>query len=246
MSTLEEINLFFNSLLHSGVLIQRYKRFLADVRLDDGTIVTAHCANTGAMLNCAEPGWPVWLSYSDNPKRKLAYSWELVRNDLKEWIVVNTLLANKVVGEGLTLDLIAELSGYQHIKREVRFGLEKSRVDFLLSDPKKSDCYLEVKSVTLLDNGQGYFPDAVTVRGQKHLRELSNIAQQGKRAVLLFCVQHSGVSSVSVASHIDQQYADELQAAMHHGVEILAYSTNISPEKILINQRIPFICKFSS
>jgi len=231
----------FSEPLIQGVLIKRYKRFLADIQLTDGTIVTAHCANTGAMTGCAEPGWQVWLSPSNNPKRKLAYSWELVLTDQNHWIGINTHKANLLVKEALHQETIVELLGYEKLKSEVKFGKENSRIDFLLTDQSKVDCYVEVKSVTLLSNGQGYFPDAKTVRGQKHLRELSLIAQEGKRAVLLFCVQHSGIKSVSVAEQIDPNYAEALNHAILSGVKVLCYGCEISPEKIYINQPLPFL-----
>tara|TARA_R110002167_G_scaffold118143_8_gene294553 strand:+ start:33422 stop:34126 length:705 start_codon:yes stop_codon:yes gene_type:complete len=227
--------------LRQGTLIKRYKRFLADVELDDGSVVTAHCANTGAMTGCAVPGWQVWLSHSDNPKRKLAFSWELVLTTQGQWIGINTHKANELVAEALADNRLQELLGYSRIQREVKFGQENSRIDFLLHDDELTDCYLEVKSVTLLQDGQGYFPDAVSLRGQKHLRELSQLAREGKRAVLLFCVQHSGIHSVKVAQHIDPFYALELGRAMDCGVEIFAYDVSMSPEKIYINQGIPFI-----
>ncbi|MEP7704479.1 DNA/RNA nuclease SfsA [Paraglaciecola sp. 25GB23A] len=227
--------------LRRGILIKRYKRFLADVELDDGSVVTAHCANTGAMTGCAVSGWQVWLSHSDNPKRKLAFSWELVLTTQGQWIGINTHKANELVAEALADNRLKELLGYSRIQREVKFGQENSRIDFLLRDDKRADCYLEVKSVTLLQNGQGYFPDAVSLRGQKHLRELSQLAREGKRAVLLFCVQHSGIHSVKVAQHIDPLYALELNRAVGCGVEIFAYGVSMSPEKIFINQAIPFI-----
>lgn len=230
----------FSSPLIQGVLIKRYKRFLADVQLADGTIVTAHCANTGAMTGCAEPGWQVWLSPSNNPKRKLDYSWELVLTDQNHWIGINTHKANTLVKEALQNATIVELRDYQSLTAEVKFGQENSRIDFLLTDPNKGDCYLEVKSVTLLTGQKGYFPDAKTTRGQKHLRELTHIAQQGKRAVLLFCVQHSGIKSVRVADHIDPDYAVALNQAILHGVQVFCYGCDISPEKIYINQSLPF------
>lgn len=230
----------FSSPLIQGILIKRYKRFLADVQLPDGSVVTAHCANTGAMTGCAEPGWQVWLSPSNNPKRKLAYSWELVFTGQKHWIGINTHMANSLVKEAIQEDNIAELLDYQTLQPEVKFGQENSRIDFLLSDPDKVDCYVEVKSVTLLSDGQGYFPDAKTVRGQKHLRELTHIAEQGKRAVLLFCVQHSGIKSVKVAEHIDLDYAVALKQAILSGVQVFCYGCQISPEKIHINQPLPF------
>jgi sugar fermentation stimulation protein A len=230
----------FSSPLIQGTLIKRYKRFLADVQLTDGSIVIAHCPNTGAMTGCAGPGWKVWLSPSTNPKRKLLYTWEVVLTDKQHWIGINTHKANVLVKEAVQENKIAELVGYANLKAEVKFGEENSRIDFLLTDFEKADCYVEVKSVTLLDNNVGYFPDAKTIRGQKHLRELSLIASQGKRAVLLFCVQHSGIQSVQVAKQIDPDYAKELKQAMLSGVQILCYGCKINSEKIYINQSLPF------
>ena len=230
----------FSSTLIQGTLIKRYKRFLADVQLTDGSIVIAHCPNTGAMTGCAEPGWKVWLSPSNNPKRKLLYTWEVVITDQRHWIGINTHKANALVKEAIQDNRISELAGYQYLRAEVKFGEENSRIDFLLTDPKNADCYVEVKSVTLLDNNAGYFPDAKTLRGQKHLRELRYIAGQGKRAVLFFCVQHSGIQSVQVAKHIDPDYAKELKQAMLSGVQILCYDCKINSEKIYINQPLPF------
>ncbi|KXI29709.1 DNA/RNA nuclease SfsA [Paraglaciecola hydrolytica] len=233
--------MFFETTLYQGRLIKRYKRFLADIELADGTLVTAHCANTGAMTGCAESGWQVWLSLSNNPKRKLAYSWELVQSDVGHYIGINTYRANELVAEALYNKLITELKNYETIRREVKLTHDNSRIDFMLSAPDLVDCFVEVKSVTLLQDQQGYFPDAVTQRGHKHLRALAELANQGKRAVLLFCVQHNGISSVKIADHIDPQYKHELEHALSSGVEVLVYSANISPEKILINQSLPFI-----
>lgn len=227
--------------LVKGTLLKRYKRFLADVELASGEVVTAHCPNTGAMTGCAEPGWQVWLSQSTNPKRKLAYTWELVKTNQDNFIGVNTHRANALVKEALAEAIIDPLAGYQLIKSEVRFGQENSRIDFLLSDQNRSDCYVEVKSVTLADNTKGFFPDAKTLRGQKHLRELNLLAQQGKRAVLLFCVQHTGIDSVSIAQHIDPDYTQALNEARCNGVEVLCYTCHIEPEKIYIDHPLPFI-----
>jgi sugar fermentation stimulation protein A len=230
----------FSSPLIQGTLIKRYKRFLADVQLADGSTVIAHCPNTGAMTGCAEPGWKVWLSPSNNPKRKLLYTWEVVLTEQGHWIGINTHKANVLVKEAIQQNKISELVGYKNVKAEVKFGEENSRIDFLLSDSEKADCYVEVKSVTLLNDNKGYFPDAKTLRGQKHLRELSIIASQGKRAVLFFCVQHSGIQSVQVAQHIDPDYAKELKQAMLSGVQILCYDCKINSEKIYINQSLQF------
>lgn len=231
----------FNNKLVPGVLIKRYKRFLADVRLGSGEVVVAHCPNTGAMTGCAEPDMQVWLSSSDNPKRKLAYTWELGVTAEGHWLGVNTHNANKIVAAGLSQDLIKELQGYQQVRPEVIFGQEKSRIDFLLQDKGKADCYVEVKSVTLLQDGLGFFPDAKTLRGQKHLRELAAMVKQGHRAVLFYCVQHTGIKNVQVAAHIDPQYEQELRRAKKAGVEVLCYSCLFTEQKITINQRLQLI-----
>lgn len=238
---------FANKLI-KGKLLKRYKRFLADIELDNGLVVTAHCPNTGSMTGCAEPGYEVWLSKSDNPKRKLAFTWELVVTSEGHWISINTHNANKVIGEALSENHLPELGSYNYVSSEVKYGHEGSRIDFLLRQhgggeeaKDLADCYVEVKSVTLLQDNQGFFPDARTVRGQKHLRELTAMVQQGHRAVLLYCVQHSGIESVQVAQHIDPDYATELSLAIAAGIEVLCYSTKIDQEKIIINQRIPFI-----
>lgn len=234
-------NMQFPTPLIKGKLIKRYKRFLADVELPDGQVVTAHCPNTGAMTGCAEPGFSVWLSHSSNPKRKLAYTWELAQNAENHWIGINTHNANKLVCEGIESQAIAELKGYSSIKREVKYGEEGSRIDILLSCTERPNCYVEVKSVTLLQDNSGFFPDAKSIRGAKHLRELAHMKQQGHRAVLLFCVQHSGINQVRAAEHIDPVYAQTLALAQQNGVEILVYGCKFSEQKILINQPLAFI-----
>ncbi|GAC16651.1 DNA/RNA nuclease SfsA [Aliiglaciecola lipolytica] len=233
--------MLFPSPLIKGKLIKRYKRFLADVSLPDGSTVTAHCPNTGAMTGCGDAGFEVWLSPANNPKRKLAYTWELSKNNQGDWIGVNTNNANKLVGEALVAGLIEELKDYQNIKPEVKYGEENSRIDFMLSADNLTDCFVEVKSVTLLEDGKGYFPDAKTQRGSKHLRELTALVKSGKRAVLLFCVQHTGIKNVRVADHIDPEYAATLQAAIDAGVQILAYDCKFSEEKVNLNQQVSFI-----
>ncbi|WP_102798622.1 DNA/RNA nuclease SfsA [Bowmanella denitrificans] len=231
----------FESPLLCGKLIKRYKRFLADVELDSGEIVTAHCANTGAMTGCAEPGFRVWLSYHPDPKRKLAYSWQLAQDFQNHWIGINTLNANKLVEEAIFQQRVNALCGYESIRREVKYGQENSRIDLLLSKAGEPDCYVEIKSVTLLDGRRGYFPDAVTLRGQRHLQELTWVASNHARAVLFFCVQHTGIQSVQVARHIDPAYAAALQDALAAGVEVMAYSCTFDAEKILLNQPLDLI-----
>jgi len=232
----------FVSPLIKGKLIKRYKRFFADVELDNGQIVTAHCPNTGSMKNCAEPGWLAYLSEHNNPKRKLAYTWELVENHQQQIIGINTHNANKLVAEALQNKIIKELADYEQIAAEVKYGSENSRIDFLLTQPGLPACYIEVKSVTLLQEGGGYFPDAVTKRGQKHLRELASMVEQGYKAVLLFVVQHSGINQVQAAAHIDPDYAAELQRAIDAGVQILAYGCQLQQQNYFLDQSVPFIC----
>lgn len=231
----------FISPLIKGKLIKRYKRFFADVELKNGQLAIAHCPNTGSMTHCAETGWTAYLSEHNNPKRKLAYTWELVENHQQHIIGVNTHNANKLVAEALQHKIINELAEYEHIAAEVKYGSENSRIDFLLTQTGLPNCYVEVKSVTLLQDGCGYFPDAVTTRGQKHLRELVTMIEQGHRAVLLFAVQHSGIKKVRVAAHIDANYANELQRAIDAGVQILAYNCVLQQENYFLHQSVPFI-----
>ncbi|OHY52663.1 sugar fermentation stimulation protein SfsA [Shewanella algae] len=227
--------------LQSGILLQRYKRFLADVRLDDGTEITLHCPNTGSMKNCQFPGERVWFSCSDNPKRKYAHTWELMQTPDGDLIGVNTGRANALVEEGIQTGVIKELQGYQNLKREVKYGDENSRIDIFLSEGAEADCYIEVKNTTLLEEGHGYFPDAVTSRGQKHLRELMSVVKSGQRGVLVFLVQHTGIKTVSAAHHIDSKYADLLNEAIDTGVEVLAYATSLSPQGFRVESRLEFV-----
>jgi len=222
--------------LQSATLIKRYKRFLADVITPEGRTLTLHCANTGAMTGCATPGDTVWYSTSDSPTRKYPHSWELTETQEGDWICVNTLRANTLVREALDAKKIAELSGYSSLLPEVKYGTENSRIDFLLQAEGCRSCYIEVKSVTLLQQGKGYFPDAVTARGQKHLRELTQIAQSGQRAVLFFAVLHSGIEDVAPARHIDARYAELLLQARQNGVELLCYKAQLSPQGISLNR----------
>lgn len=188
--------LSFNPRLQPATLILRYKRFLADIVTPAGERLTIHCANTGAMTGCATPGDTVWYSTSDNPKRKYPHSWELTHTQSGDWICVNTLRANELVSSAIDKNHIVELSGYTSVKREIKYGDENSRIDLLLQAENRSNCYIEVKSVTLLQQQCGYFPDAVTLRGQKHLRELQSMVAGGHRAVLFlpYCIRASGKS----------------------------------------------------
>ncbi|WP_027349609.1 DNA/RNA nuclease SfsA [Halotalea alkalilenta] len=218
--------------LRTGRLVRRYKRFLADVVLDSGQQVVAHCANTGSMRGLDREGARVWLSHSDSPKRKLAWSWELIQlddADRSSFASVNTARANHLVREALEREVIEELKGWVGMRAEVR--VEDARLDFRLDHFASPDCYVEVKQVTLREpDGLGYFPDAVSVRGLKHLRTLSGIAAGGGRAVLLFCVAHTGIDRVLPAWHLDPAYAAGLLDAVRCGVEVLAYGCRIEAE----------------
>lgn len=235
--------MLFSAPLQSGILIKRYKRFLADIMLLDGQVITIHCANTGAMTGCANSGDTVWYSTSNNPKRKLPYSWELTHTQDNYWICVNTIKANHIVKNAIEAGDIEKLKHYQSIQSEVKYGEENSRIDLLLSDHKDNMCYIEIKSVTLFnpENQFGYFPDSVTARGQKHLRELIHMVRQGKRAIIFFLVMHSGIKKFSPATHIDPVYAQLLNEAVANGVEILCYSTHISTSTITIDKPLPII-----
>lgn len=229
--------------LHEATLVKRYKRFLADVTLPDGSACTLHCPNTGSMLHCAEPGSRVWYSDSGNPARKYPCTWELVEVDQGHKVGINTGRANALVKEALALGSIAQLRGYANCRSEVPYGNERSRIDFLLTDKPDApdeDCYVEVKSVTLgLGQGQGAFPDAVTSRGLKHLRELMEMKASGHRAVLLFCVQHEGIHEVRPADAIDSAYGALLREVQGKGVEVIAYRADISELEIRIAKEVP-------
>ena len=225
--------------LLSGRLVRRYKRFFSDVLLKDGRAVTAHCPNTGTMLGVAEPDSEVWLSVSDNPKRKLPYTWELVRAD-GALVGINPLNANRVVSGALETGAVPGVDQYGSIRREVRYG-ERSRVDFLLSEPGLPDCYVEVKNVHLArQNGLAEFPDAVTARGAKHLAELARVKAAGNRALMLFLVQREDCDRFQVAEDIDSAYGAALVAAVEAGVEVLCLACQVSLTDITVVRRIPF------
>jgi len=217
-------------------LVRRYKRFLADVELDDGTTLTVHCPNSGSMRGCLGEGWPVRLSISDNPKRKYPHTWELVHNG-RCWIGINTSRTNGVVEEGIRSGLVPELAEFDELRREVRLGV-KSRIDLAL-DHAGRRTWIEVKSVTMVDDSGRYaFPDAVTARGAKHLRELTAAVSGGDRAVMLYLIQRSDGSGFTVAEDIDPGYGEELRRAIGAGVEVLAYRADIVPEEIRVTDRV--------
>tara|TARA_R110002110_G_scaffold362241_1_gene571971 strand:- start:27439 stop:28149 length:711 start_codon:yes stop_codon:yes gene_type:complete len=224
--------------LTRGRLLRRYKRFLADVELDDGQVITAHCPNTGAMTGCAEPGFPVWLAHSESKTRKYPFTWELVETP-KGLACIHSVKANKVVGEALAAQKIPGLEGCTEIRTEVKYG-SGSRVDFVLAGCDER-IFIEVKCVTLCrEEGQGVFPDAVSDRGRKHLLELSSMLQPGTRAMLLFCVFHNGIQRVSAAGDIDPRYRDTLAQVMADGVEVIAWRARVSKHDIQLSGQLPF------
>lgn len=215
-----------------ATLLRRYKRFLADVRLDDGQELTVYCANTGKMTGCATPGDTVWLQQHHNTKRKYRFSWELTQTAEQHWICVNTARANQLAVEAIQSGKLPALAGYSQLHSEVAYGQENSRIDILLRESGRPDCYVEVKSCTLLQTNQGLFPDTVTLRGQKHLRELTALKAEGSRAVLLFMVLHSGIETVQPAQALDPQYATLFDAALRAGVEKITCRCSISTQGI--------------
>ncbi len=229
----------FDPPLTRATLLRRYKRFLADVVLEDGSEITVHCANPGSMLEVSVPGRPVLLSRSNNESRKLPHTWELIRLS-RSWVGVNTLRTNALAEEAIRKGQIAELQGYPQLRREFRTG--DSRLDFLLSDTDRPDCLVEVKNVTLTDGrGTAIFPDSVTVRGQKHLSELTKIANAGQRAVMLFWINRGDCRGFSPADDIDPAYGRLLRQAREHGVEILAYRAKVTPKQVTADTSIPIV-----
>jgi len=222
--------------LIGGRLIRRYQRFLADVRLDSGEIVTAHCPNTGSMTGCNIPDSPVLLSVRDRPGRKYPYTWELVQSG-GVWAGINTAHPNRLVADGVLDGTVTELQGYEAVRREVPYG-SNSRIDLLL-EGKRGVCHVEVKNVTLVEQGRALFPDAVTLRGQKHLRELEQVVSSGGRGVIFFVVQRGDAISVAPADAIDPEYGRLLRRAVSVGVEALAYRALVTPERIVLQERLP-------
>ena len=227
--------------LLEGRLIRRSQRFLADIQLPDG-VITAACPNTGSLMGCCEAGSRVWLSQSDNATRKYRHTWELVEVG-RVMVGINTGLPNALVGEAIADGTIAELAGSAAMRREVAFGEERSRVDWLLESPGRAPCYVEVKNVTAAaSKGVALFPDCVSERGSKHLRELMRLKRQGLRPVQVYCVQRGDVNEVRPADGIDHEYGRTLREAIAAGVEVLAYRAEVSPDEIRLAQRIPVVC----
>jgi len=235
--------------LHPGVLVRRTKRFLADVHLEDGRTVTAHCPNSGSMLGLATPDIRVWLSYSDRSSRRLPFGWELAEEADGTLVGINTQHPNKIVAEAIAAGVIPALAGYDRMRREVPYG-ESSRVDLLLQDSAdrqdggRSATYVEVKNVHLRRRNRGdgraaEFPDCVTARGTKHVRELTTVARRGERAVLLFLVQRNDCDYFRVADDLDPAYAAALKTAVAAGVEILCFACRVSHGEIGLGRPLP-------
>ena len=229
----------FPSPLARATLVSRYKRFFADVVTEDGWEITAHCPNPGAMLGLNTPGLPCWISRSDNPKRKLAHTLELVEVD-GGLVGINTMHPNRLTAEALAADAIPELTGYASHRREVRYGAN-SRVDFLLEAPGRAPCWLEVKNCHLMRTpGLAEFPDCVAARSLKHLRELTAMVEAGQRAVMLFVVQRMDCEVFEACHDLDPAYAACLPVAAAAGVEVLVYRCGITTERVVIEDRIPW------
>ncbi len=223
--------------LMEGRLIKRYKRFLADVELDTGETVTAHCPNSGSMKGCAIPGSRVWLSESNNPKRKLKYTWELAQVP-GSLIGINTQVPNKLVKTAVETGQIQELDGFNRARAEVKTSAH-TRLDLFLENEAKEQCYVEIKNCTLVEEGVAMFPDAVTTRGQKHLDELVRLRAEGHRAVIFYLIQRTDARVFRPADAIDPVYGEKLRRAVAAGVEIITRDTRMDPVRICVNQAVP-------
>ena len=225
---------FREKLVH-GTLIKRYKRFLADVRLDDGTEVVAHCTNSGSMKSCLENGAEVYLTPVTDPKRRTKFTWEMIKIN-GGWVGINTGNPNKLAFEAISAGKIPELTGYSKVTREVVFG--DSRFD-VFAESETEKCFIEVKNVTLKEGKYALFPDAVTTRGQKHLKTLMEVKESGMRAVMLYIVQRTDVEVFAPASEIDPEYAKALKLAVDAGVEVIVLQAKVSPDKIELTKKLP-------
>ena len=229
----------FQTPLVPARLIRRYKRFLADIRLEDGREVTAHCANPGSMMGLKDEGIKIWVEPNHDPKKKLKYGWRLVDHENGHFTGVDTSMPNRALRAAIMAREVPELASYETVRPEQKYG-QNSRIDFLLQQSGLPDAYVEVKSVTLSRQpGLGEFPDSVTARGTKHLGELAEMARQGHRAVLFYLVQRTDCNAVDIAADIDPIYAAAFAAALEAGVECLAYDTRITPEAITLNAPLP-------
>lgn len=226
---------FPKKLVH-GTLIKRYKRFLADIKLDDGTEVVAHCTNSGSMKSCLENGAEVYLTPVNDPKRKTKFTWEMIKIN-GSWVGINTGNPNKLAFEAISEGAIPELAGYTNVKREVKFG--DSRFD-VFAENEREQCFVEVKNVSLKEGRYAKFPDAVTTRGQKHLKTLMQVKSKGIRAVMLYIIQRSDVEIFTPENEIDPVYAKLLKDAVNAGIEVIPLQVKVTPEKIEIVKKLPF------
>ena len=222
--------------LTPGTLVKRYNRFLADVKLKSGELVTAHCANSGTMKECSEPGRPVYLSFHDNPKRKLKYTWEMIMMPAS-LVGVNTLVPNRLVKKSIEDGLVEQLKGYEDVKAEVKVS-SSSRLDLMLTKGDRDKCFVEIKNCTLVKDEIAYFPDAVTTRGHKHLVELQRLVKEGNRSIIFFLVQRMDAKAFSPADDIDPAYGKELRKAKRNGVEVIVYDVIIDLNKIILGKNI--------
>ena len=224
--------------LNRGKLVKRYKRFLADIELPDGKMITAHCPNSGSMKSCSEPGRPVYISSHNNPKRKLKYTWELIEMPTS-LVGTNTLVPNRLVFKSLEAEILPSLSGYSTVRKEAVVNAH-CRLDFLLENEKKEKCWVEVKNCTLVEDGKARFPDAVTQRGLKHLVEMKKLLKKGDRCVMFYLIQRMDAKVFSPADLIDPVYGKALREARRQGLEILVYDVQIDLSMIRLNMKIPY------
>ncbi len=233
--------MLFDKRLEQASLLRRYKRFLADIRTAGGEVVTVHCPNTGSMRNCLQEGAPIWYSRSANPKRKYPLTWEIATTPAGHLAGIHSARANLLVREALVQGLLPELGEIGKIKAEVRCGVDGSRLDFAVQSALTTH-FIEVKSVTLCEGeGRGFFPDAVSTRGRRHLQELTALARRGESAVLVFCVQHTGIHTVAPARHIDAAYSAAFDEALDAGVRAYALGAKINDREIVLNRRLPVL-----
>lgn len=225
----------FSTTLIPGKLIRRYKRFLADVELDDGTVVLAHCTNSGSMKSCIEDGAPVYLSPANDPKRKTQFTWEMIFIN-NNWVGINTSIPNLLVFEAVRDSKIPGLNQYTHVQREVTFS--DSRFD-VFAQNNQEQCFIEVKNVTMKVGDEALFPDAATIRGLKHLRTLMEVKKAGIRAVMFYVIQRQDITSFGPAKVIDPNYAAALKEAIESGVEVFAYMAEVSPTGIELSKKLP-------
>ncbi|MBY0264414.1 MAG: DNA/RNA nuclease SfsA [Holosporales bacterium] len=233
------IYLNFETTLSTGILCRRYKRFIADIEQEDGSPLTIHCPNTGAMRGLTTPGTKIFFSHHPHSNRKYPYTWQAVSQE-DTFIGVNTHLPNRLVAHTLSLSPLLEVGSYQTLRREVPYG-QGSKVDFLLQSPGKADCYLEVKNVHFKEGEAAFFPDTPTTRGQKHMRELADQVRRGNRAIVLYVIQREDVTSFSLGEQFDPVYAKEAQEAFNAGVEMIAYTCSLDRKGISLKKSVPFL-----